>query len=266
MDYEEWTEEATTATIGNGGISWSNTQRDPVVGDLYFSDGSWGTAEENPTKTPIGIVFKVGTTTADQALGYNNGYVMALKKANDDAALASGWGTDKQIAATQLGFDLDKVKTDYDGLSHCLAYKAATAAPTPAGAYTNSGWYLPSIGQQYLWLIEFTKGDGILANAKVTDGTTWSPSSGSYWTAGSTDSKEVCKTINAYVKAKLSTTENQALYQDFNEAGGDYLWSSSWRIAGYPFHLSFYTDGSLYLNGNYASSYANIRVRAVLAF
>ena len=285
VDYEEWTEEATTATVDNGGtISWSNTQRDPVVGDLYFDDGSWGTAEEMPTKTPIGIVFKVGTTTADQALGFTHGYVMALKKANEDVALASGWGTDKTITATQLGFDLDKVKTDYDGLSHCIAYKTANgesydglyamkaaneytpAAPTPAGAYTNSGWYLPSIGQQYLWLIEFTKGDGILANAKVTDGTTWSPTSGSYWTAGNTNSKEVCKTINAYVKAKLSTTENQALYQNFNEAGGDYLWSSSWRIAGYPFSLNFGTGGSLYLAGDIASSNADRRVRAVLAF
>ena len=261
MDYEEWTEEATTATVDNGGtISWSNTQRDPVVGDLYFDDGSWGTAEEMPTKTPIGIVFKVGTTTADQALGFTHGYVMALKKANEDAALASGWGTDKTITATQLGFDLDKVKTDYDGLSHCIA-----AAPTPAGAYTNSGWYLPSIGQQYLWLIEFTKG-GVADNAKVTEATVWSPTSGSYWTAGSTDSKEVCKTINAYVKAKLSTAENQALYQNFNEAGGDYLWSSSWRIAGYPFFLDFGTDGSLYLSGSSASSNADRRVRAVLAF
>lgn len=284
VDYEEWTEEATTATVDNGGtISWSNTQRDPVVGDLYFDDGSWGTAEEMPTKTPIGIVFKVGTTTADQALGFTHGYVMALKKANEDAALASGWGTDKTITATQLGFDLDKVKTDYDGLSHCIAYKTANgesydglyamkaaneytpAAPTPAGAYTNSGWYLPSIGQQYLWLIEFTKG-GVADNAKVTEATVWSPTSGSYWTAGSTDSKEVCKTINAYVKAKLSTAENQALYQNFNEAGGDYLWSSSWRIAGYPFHLSFGSDGNLYLTGNTASSDAGIRVRAVLAF
>ena len=285
VDYEEWTEEATTATVDNGGtISWSNTQRDPVVGDLYFSDGSWGTAEEMPTKTPIGIVFKVGTTTADQALGFTHGYVMALKKANEDAALASGWGTDKTITATQLGFDLEKVKTDYDGLSHCRDYKTANggsydglyamkaaneytpAAPTPAGAYTNSGWYLPSIGQQYLWLIEFTKGDGVADNAKVTDGTTWSPTSGSYWTAASTDSKKVCKTINDYVKAKLSTDANKALYQNFNEAGGDYLWSSSWRIAGYPFNLTFGTDGSLYLNGGGASSSANSRVRAVLAF
>lgn len=285
VDYEEWKEEATTATVDNGGtISWSNTQRDPVVGDLYFSDGSWGTAEEMPTKTPIGIVFKVGTTQDDQDRGFKNGYVMALKKANEDAALASGWGTDKTITATQLGFDLDKVKTDYDGLSHCLAYKAANgesydglyamkaaneytpAAPTPAGAYTNSGWYLPSIGQQYLWLIEFTKGDGVADNAKVTEATVWSPTSSSYWTAGSTDSKEVCKTINAYVKAKLSTAENQALYQNFNEAGGDYLWSSSWRIAGYPFGLGFSTSGYLYLAGSLASSDANLRVRAVLAF
>jgi len=286
VHYEEWTEEATTATVDNGGtISWSNTQRDPVVGDLYFDDGSWGTAEEMPTKTPIGIVFKVGTTTADQALGYKNGYVMALKKANEDVALASGWGTDKTITATQPGFDLDKVKTDYDGLSHCRDYKTANggsydglyamkaadeytpAAPTPAGAYTNSGWYLPSIGQQYLWLIEFTKGDGVADNAKVTEATVWNPSSSTYWTAASTDSKKVCKTINDYVKAKLSTDANKALYQGFNEAGGDYLWSSSWRIAGYPFYLNFHTTSDLFLGGNSAASSATGgRMRAVLAF
>lgn len=276
VDYEEWTEEATTATIGNGGINWSNT---PVVGDLYFSDGSWGTAEENPTKIPIGIVFKVGTTAADQARGYKNGYVMALKKANYDA----GWGTDKTITATQLGFDLDKVKTDYDGLSHCRDYKTANgesydglyamkaadeytpAAPTPAGAYTNSGWYLPSIGQQYLWLIEFTNLNEVDSDAKVTAGTTWNASS-TYWTAASTDSKKVCKTINDYVKAKLSTDANKALYQDFNEAGGDYLWSSSWRIAGDPFSLRFYSNGALDLTGDVASSNTSRRVRAVLAF
>ena len=38
------------------------------------------------------------------------------------------------------------------------------------------------------------------------------------------------------------------------------------RIAGYPFNLNFNTDGNLYLNGNNASSNANRRVRAVLAY
>ena len=153
----------------------------------------------------------------------------------------------------------------YDGL---YAMKAADeytpAAPTPAGLYTNSGWYLPSIGQQYLWLIEFTKGDGVVDNAKVTEATVWSPAS-SYWTAGSTDSKEVCKTINAYVKAKLSTTEKQALYQDFNEAGGEFLWSSSWCIAGQPFFLAFDTNSIISLNSSNSKSTVS-RVRPVLAF
>ena len=72
--------------------------------------------------------------------------------------------------------------------------------------------------------------------------------------------------INNYCKAKLSTfyTNDNTIWEDF--ATGHYLWSSTERVAGYPFYLYFYTDGILHLDGNYDKSNAGIQVRAVLAF
>lgn len=131
-----------TAQMETGG-------RTPVVGDLYFSDGSWGTLSDNTSgqqKTAsdaIGIVFQNWTSDADQALGYRNGYVMSLRKPTASLTTwcqdTGGLRTENVTGSTTL-YDapwtgevngseavacaantLAAIRADLDGLSHCLA-------------------------------------------------------------------------------------------------------------------------------------------------
>lgn len=158
------------------------------VGDLYFSDGSWGTASENPGKTPVGIVFSTTTSTADQQRGYRSGYVMALeiekRVMKNDNTTTMHWCVEqywnKQVTdmlthwlpMSSLNIP-GAIKNDLDGLTHCLTacQRMATdgqpqssltfidaamtfrpsvlAAAEPNAPASSSGWYLPSMGQVY---------------------------------------------------------------------------------------------------------------------
>ena len=291
ITYADWNEHTTTVTAGNGGLSYS-TLRTPVVGDLYFTDGTWGNVTEYPDKTPIGIVFSIVTSDDDQARGYRHGYVMALKRANNEANVANWCTNTSSLQSTLITrttpetffSPVTAIMADMDGLDHCeaaetyctdnsidvsnlTAIQAAKsytpAAPTSTVALPNSGWYLPSIGQQYLWLKNLANAGSATEGSTVYTGSeTWSDNS-TYWTRSS-ESTSAANAINDYVKAKLSTDANKLLYTEF--APGHYLWSSTERVAAYPFCLSFNTDGNLRLNGGAGKSGANLQVRAVLAF
>ena len=147
------------------------------VGELYFSDGTWGTLREYPSKTPVGVVFSNTTTAADQARGFAGGYAVALRYAADGEQMA--WCTNYRNLQTThvapaIAVTIANVRADLDGLQHCLdarqycaghgipesnltavmaaaGYRAAdlggelTVAAPPA----SSGWYLPSAGQWY---------------------------------------------------------------------------------------------------------------------
>lgn len=314
VDYEEWTEEATTATIGNGGINWSNTQRDPVVGDLYFSDGTWGTKAEYPSKTPIGIVFSTSTSAADQALGYNRGYVMALRNvdyyaaggpgavsgATDRWILKSGWCADianvdgashnlRGVSVTGEAYKtaLAAVQGDMDGLTHCQTAKTAAEAsanytladlyainaamtyfearvkaPASTAQLPNSGWYLPSIGQQYQWVVG-------LGNAHTT--ATWTADSQNpprFWYVNGGSQAAGTAINTAMENAGLTEGTDFDKFRNNTTDGnvGEYFWSSTERTEGYPFNLRFSANGNLSFGGNDDKSDADRQVRAVLAF
>ncbi len=218
----------------------------PLLGDLYFSDGTWGTAGDNPGKTPIGIVFRVGTSTKDRALGYTRGYVMALGDASDGTA----WGTtttamtDTQIAFTADWAGANNVVTDMDGLTHCRTAKcyrddatnAATATAmnlartyTPAAPSNSSGWYLPSIGQMYMWWESFsTTASKYSTYMPVNESRYGSWSKGNeahYIVCGATYAWEFVTAMNNYVTTRLGG-RNLSLFTPFD---GSYWWSSTER-------------------------------------
>ena len=284
---------ATTAITGwtESGTGYVMPLRSARVGDLYFSDGTWGTAAEFPDKTPIGIVFCTPTSSKDQALGYYHGYVMALKRANNGSnvanwcvsSLQSTQVTDVLYGSTTQAVQWGNITTDLDGLTHCnralngrtqsdlTAINAAKTysvnAPTSTTLLPNSGWYLPSIGQQYQWLIAFASSGTYYANIKNYGNWTWRSDYQDFYLNNSTYSDASGNTataINNYINGRLSTDANKALYESF--AKGHYLWSSTERTASHPFFLVFATNGSLYLDGSSGKSNSGLQVRAVLAF
>ena len=274
----------------NGGIT-NEAQAPAKVGDLYYSDGTWGPYNaENAAKTPIGIVFSTNITSADYQAGYHHGYVMALKRANGGANVAN-WCTNtnglQSILITRDAptdfYALDDIRVDYEGLTYCNAaiqyctdhtidvtsltaiQAAKNYGSTVAAPAGTSGWYLPSIGQQYQWLKNLANaGSTPEGSTTFTGAETWTNNT-TYWTM-SGQATAAATAINNYCKAKLSTfyTNDNTIWEDF--ATGHYLWSSTERVAGYPFNLLFSTDGNLNLYGSHGKSHANLQVRAVLAF
>lgn len=309
----DWTESGSVITAGTGGMSYAGVPSDaPVVGDLYFSDGTWGTKAEYPSKTPIGIVFSTSPSPTDQGMGYNRGYVMALRNVVYDAnaaepwKLSNGWCADianvdgashnlREVSVTGEAYKtaLDAVQGDMDGLTHCLTAKAAAEAsanytladlyaiyaatttyeaqvkaPASTAQLPNSGWYLPSIGQQYLWLTNL---------AGLSTSSSWTADTQDpikYWYI--TGAAPGAAQTNAIALNAALTTAGLTAGTDFDAftktedpndtSKYECFWSSTERTGSYPFNLGFGTGGDLYLAGHGDKSNADVQVRAVLAF
>lgn len=153
----------------------------PVLGDFYYSDGTWssGAAAPQPGKTCIGIVIYAGRSSGEATddciytlkdgttpLEEVHGYVLALHNAFDQPVAWGSWGKDGYGGA---GTSYNK--TDFRGYSNTksirnkaieksgglsndpednypAAYYAAEVyeqtVPAPA---TSTGWFLPSAYQ-----------------------------------------------------------------------------------------------------------------------
>lgn len=293
----DWTESGSVITAGTGGMSYAGVPTDaPQVGDLYFSDGTWGTKAEYPSKTPIGIVFSTSPSPTDQGMGYKRGYVMALRNVVYDANAAEPWKLSGGWCATALqntqvtdGYKttLSAVQSDLDGLTHCntalanhtpsdlyaiyaatTTYEAQVKAPASTAQLPNSGWYLPSIGQQYLWLTNLA---GLSTSSSWT-AETQNPIKFWYITGAAPGAAQT----NAIALNTALTDAGLTAGTDFdaftktenpNDTGKyEAFWSSTERTESCPFNLGFVLDGNLYMDGARDKSSANRQVRAVLAF
>lgn len=113
---------------------------------------------------PIGIIFNVGTTKRDSAMGWTHGYAMAL----EDAATGVQWGTNYgyNVVDTMHRYHTwDSARLDLDGYHATMQvvnrsnysednfpafyytrnYKAAHRVWSLK--YISSGWYIPTNGQ-----------------------------------------------------------------------------------------------------------------------
>lgn len=284
----DFDDESVTATFTNSGTISYIGLPDPVPGNLVFSDGTWGTLDMFPEKTPVAIVFSTNVSAADYAAGFQHGYAIALKDVNSSATMA--WSTESvQLGTNENGHPAvdisNQTKLDayvasdryMDGRAETnlitatanysqAVYPAAYAAVTtyeaevahPAGT---SGWYLPSIGQQYEWIKFF----GNL----TTNPDQWrTEHCDCYWTGkASTTGTAFNTAAKGYLKNTGATVDKSNLWTDILNSGG-YYWSSteSAKGAGYAFHLHFGTDGNLFLGGGGSKSDTALRVRPVLAF
>lgn len=162
-------------------ISFNDEAEEPVVapkiGDYYYSDGTWST-NLSSTKTPIGIVFRVGVATdsRDNAAYYTckdgktrlsefHGYVISLNDATtiDGVEEPVWWSPFNNDAGAGCSNDI----TDFLGYTNTLAIVSVadkdgglTSSNFPAAYYAkvkyeevcpapeaSSGWFLPSAGQ-----------------------------------------------------------------------------------------------------------------------
>lgn len=299
-----------TVGIGSGAYT-PGTTATAKVGDYFYSDGTWSSVY-NSSKTLVGLVFSTNVSAADIAAGYTHGYVMALTDAGYDynagtptktkykyrdyTAPTSGSKEDGLFnigGATQYSNDAGywaAVKADLDGLNHTTTlladaneaqYLAAHAADDYNTAHavtgTNSGWYLPSIGQLYALAYNFGGRTAWPAlsfynNSKANEGN-YNEYHNCYFAAGA---DVTTASINAFLTARLVTAAGLTADQDYQpfidrtteSATPSSQWCAYWSSSDYSAFfgllLFFYSDGSLYFSC-YGKTF-ECYVRPVLAF
>ncbi len=279
-----------TSNLGDWGFRLALVPTPPVVGDLYFSDGTWGTAADNPGKTPIGIVFSTTTSAADRAAGYLRGYVMALGEVsaanwcNNVSSLQSTLITGKSYNSTNPETQFNNLKGDIDGLTRCntarkyctdrsidesnLTAIMAAVNYTPAAPEASSGWYLPTAWQGNMWRLAFSATFAPYANYSSA----WNyyqPSGAKnlYVNSPSNIGKTVVSEINVYINDKLNTAANRALFMQFKtvteESGREYYTCT--EKTGSEVYGVGMLDDSVYFSGDWQKS-SSRKVRPVLAF
>lgn len=149
------------AKLANGGFYPIKVHMEgqPVLGDPYYSDGTWATCNKHADGAQVvGIVVYLGSGAIVE--NYPHGLVMALK----DASQSAKWDT--KIVEERLNVFSDKVtstalslvnyggkaKTDAMAAGENSTYEAAKAAKgynVQIASNKCTGWFLPSSGQ---WL------------------------------------------------------------------------------------------------------------------
>lgn len=279
-------------------------KRKPRVGDLYFSDGTWGTKEEWPVKAagsgtvkPIGIVFSTDMSAADRAAGYYNGYAMALKDAttkgltwadvnscgpynrswpnlnsaallNSYRASASYMDGRSETAAIRATVAAAELATKFPTVNAAVNYVPDGLTAETAAPSVSSSWYLPSLGQQ--WEILRNLG-GLTAMPNYFRNTTQHDA---YWNAENvtTTTSTAINTAAANSLTNASTQWDQFLQvpsgSDTSATGNSFYYSSTEQDARYVFGLYSNAANTLYLHsgGKYVTGYQIYCVRPVLAF
>ena len=296
-----FSDEYTIVGVG-GDITNTGTAK---VGDYFYSDGTCSSVYDN-TKTLVGLVFSTNVSSADIAAGYTHGYVMALTDAGYDynggnptktkykyrdyTETTSGSKEDGLFnigGSTQYSNDAGywaAIKADLDGLDHTTTlladaneaeYLAAHAAKdyntTHAVTGTNSGWYLPSIGQLYALAYNFGGRTAWPALAFVNNNKGRVGECDEYHNCFFWSGADVTTaSINAFLTARLVTAAGLTAgqhYQPFidrtTQESAAY-WSSSDYSAVFSLNLGFISNDILIFNVDYKTEQKY--VRPVLAF
>ena len=300
----EWTESAnvlTAGTLAKINITPATTYiatgtYTPAIGDIFYAEsGALTHSYDVNYGTPVGLVYNLSTTTKDNALGYKNGYVVALKKRfsqsdrfSIDVTWATGSARTTQVTDQLLTTgNVSYILNDRDGLTHCLHAKNnyavyatecnvmlkasdfADMAPLPETG--TSGWYVPSTGQCYDWLLTLTKtygGNG--ADGLITTSTNWG--------AGSVDDRWPTYFINNFGAATSSSYYDRmngwftgknipSTYYDVWESA-QYYWTSTEIKPDVVYTLDCPNATHITWQGttNWKKSYTDRYLRCVLAF
>ena len=239
-------------------------------GDILFADGTWGNPDDNPGKTPVALIFSTETSAADKALGFTNGYAIALKRIAmngkywaETGATAAGMEpssqqmTDSFVPFGSTGWNgttinglaesmapKSEVIGDMDGLTHCrTAYQrngnswsklpAMAAAANCGFAKPSSGcseWYLPSIGQLHKLYVNC---------GNLPEDHDWVNNGGSLWRGfysyGEAYTDMMVNNMNSFfIKAGLSPSQYDKFTDGNSGMGGeeDLISSSEGTVGG----------------------------------
>lgn len=235
-------------------------------------------------------------------MGYRTGYVVALKRCFSSSDRNNGvvvtWGTGSALT-TQVTDQLvtegafSYLKADRDGLTHCRYAKAnytnyatecnvmvkaenfVSVAPLPTGR--TSGWYVPSTGQLYDWLLTFSQtcgGSG--SDGLITESTSWAETFDrnyptSYFNNFAYRSTGLVSRMNGWLTGKSIPS---SYYDSWNN--GQYHWASTEIKPNIAYTMDFHgslnpssTDfTSITWQGttSWLKSYYDRFLRCVLAF
>lgn len=228
----------------------------PQAGDCVFSDGTWGSLADNPSKAALGVFFSPRVSDAEKAAGFIHGYVMAL----NDASPSAVWSTsetdlsylDNNTTSNLWYGDMSSgyIGTANHGMGTDAAYPAWEAAynyksVADISNFANSGWYLPTAGQ-WFDILERFGGDEAMNTALVP-----------------------YKTDQSYYLSVSSSSAMTNLDKMFTDAGGSgftpyyYYWSSTENNGGGA--IMFYTGQDVFNLYNTGKNSPHV-VRAVFSF
>lgn len=157
--------EATRADYGNGGSNtWEKNPFEDLtasdVGKVICSDGTVCAYADRGSKTPVALIFYVGSAGETDAT-YNHGLAIALTDCANKAEWG-GFGTDQSTFTNVTS--ISGVNGDLAGIVHTNVMKdlspntsghkvAGKVAQDYGTAISNtSGWFLPTAGQWNLFL------------------------------------------------------------------------------------------------------------------
>lgn len=140
--------------ISGGDVADSRVINIPKPGDYLYSTGKWGTTTSGGTV--IGIISSNVVSDAEYAAGYTHGCALAL----NDAGVGVSWGPKPSDAgltkAQTFSAYYNDINAGYYGTftkgynksnGSYPAWQIANSYSVGVSGFTNSGWYLPSIGQ-----------------------------------------------------------------------------------------------------------------------
>ncbi|WP_237072275.1 fimbrillin family protein [Prevotella herbatica] len=221
---------------------------DANIGDYLYDDGTTGTTTSG--KTIVGVVFSNEINSAEYNAGYTHGYALALK---DASASGPTWGpiTDAGLTkVTTLENSYNDINSGYYGTftkgynksnGDYPVWQVANNYNVDVSHFTNSGWYLPSIGQ--LWDVSANLGKVDLSSQQS------SSSVGGYIYSGST--------VRTNVNNAITSAGGTALVNDYYCSASEYNGLNA-VIIGF---INTYIDVSH--TRKYSGTYT---IRSVLAF
>src|SRR5574344_498233 len=137
--------------ISSTAASLTSTTVSPAVGDIYYSDGMYGSTIVSG-KTAIGVVVSTNSTYCESSKGYGHGLVMALNYITGNTAK---WKSDNSESNLSKCTTYKTWYENVSGLSNQTtvgisdtypAFKAAYNY-TPAHPAGSSNWFIASTGQ-----------------------------------------------------------------------------------------------------------------------
>lgn len=236
----------------------------PKAGDILYSDGTWST-KINHKKTPVAIVFNVGTSAKDSLNGWTHGYAMALKNCGKQLAWSTSEGNYQGGGSEYVSEDTSSVNIGYmrdlDGYSETQTLVSNTVYTFPAAqaavAYSaakpagSSGWYLPSVGQWVKILVNLGGMTSVPSRYSTQN---------AYW--------DYCS--RSFVSAINEHLDKLADDADVEKFDGEdiYYWSSTeyGSATAYEMHVNYEEDGIDVDSWIKTYGFSSCRVRAVIAF